>query len=97
MDALSDTMIGSSTVHQITPEILSPMAGIDEFKGAWRCLGTLAWHRVGAPRYGGWPPSRVSAHPPAAKAAGLRTVTSNVGCPGCNWSRSRLPAAMSSS
>jgi len=27
---------------QITPEILSLIAGIDEFKGAWRALGTLA-------------------------------------------------------
>ena len=26
----------------ITPEILSLIARIDEFKGAWRALGTLA-------------------------------------------------------
>jgi hypothetical protein len=31
---------------QITPEILSLIAKIDEFKGAWCALGTLApdWH-----------------------------------------------------
>jgi len=27
---------------QISPEILSLIAEIDEFKGAWRALGTLA-------------------------------------------------------
>ena len=35
---------------QITPEILSLIAGIDEFKGAWRALGTLAPDRLGALR-----------------------------------------------
>ena len=34
-------MIRSHAV-QISPEILSFIAGIDEFKGAWRSLGTLA-------------------------------------------------------
>ncbi len=33
---------------QITPEILSLVAGIDEFKGAWRALGTLAPDRLSA-------------------------------------------------
>ena len=33
---------------QITPEILSLIAGIDEFKGAWRSLGTLAPDRLSA-------------------------------------------------
>ena len=42
-------MIRSSTV-QITPEILSLVAGIDEFKGAWRSLGTLAPDRLTALR-----------------------------------------------
>ncbi len=33
---------------QITPEILTLIAGIDEFKGAWRALGTLAPDRLSA-------------------------------------------------
>jgi len=49
MDVVLDTMIRSSTV-QITPEILSLVAGIDEFKGAWRSLGTLAPDRLTALR-----------------------------------------------
>ena len=40
-------MIESTTV-QITPEILSLVAAIDEFKGAWRALGTLAPDRLSA-------------------------------------------------
>jgi len=35
---------------QITPEILALIAGIDEFKGAWRALGTLAPDRLSALR-----------------------------------------------
>jgi len=35
---------------QITPEILSLIAQIDEFKGAWRALGTLAPDRLSALR-----------------------------------------------
>jgi Fic family protein len=35
---------------QITPEILRLIAGIDEFKGAWRALGTLAPDRLSALR-----------------------------------------------
>jgi len=35
---------------QITPEILSLIARIDEFKGAWRALGTLAPDRLSALR-----------------------------------------------
>lgn len=38
-------MIKSSTI-QITPEVLSLIASIDEFKGAWRALGTLAPERL---------------------------------------------------
>src|SRR3546814_180499 len=34
----------------ITPEILGLIAGIDEFKGAWRALGTLAPDRLSALR-----------------------------------------------
>src|ERR1700710_598448 len=30
----------------ITPEVLNLIAGIDEFKGAWRALGTLAPERL---------------------------------------------------
>ena len=38
-------MLRSDTL-QITPEILSLIARIDEFKGAWRDLGTLAPERL---------------------------------------------------
>jgi len=38
-------MLRSNTL-QITTEILSLIAGIDEFKGAWRALGTLAPERL---------------------------------------------------
>jgi len=39
-----------SDILQITPEILSLIARIDEFKGAWRALGTLAPDRLSALR-----------------------------------------------
>ncbi|MEM9722627.1 MAG: Fic family protein [Bacteroidota bacterium] len=42
-------MINLSTI-QITPEVLSLIAEIDEFKGAWRALGTLAPERLSALR-----------------------------------------------
>ncbi len=42
-------MLRSDTL-QITPEILSLIARIDEFKGAWRALGTLAPDRLSALR-----------------------------------------------
>jgi len=42
-------MLRSATL-QITPEILSLIARIDEFKGAWRALGTLAPERLSALR-----------------------------------------------
>lgn len=42
-------MLRSDTL-QITPDILSLIAGIDEFKGAWRALGTLAPERLSALR-----------------------------------------------
>ena len=35
---------------QITPEVLRLIAEIDEFKGAWRALGTLAPERLSALR-----------------------------------------------
>ena len=35
---------------QITPEVLSLIAGIDEFKGTWRALGRLAPERLSALR-----------------------------------------------
>lgn len=38
-------MLRSNSLH-ITPEILSLIARIDEFKGAWRALGTLAPDRL---------------------------------------------------
>lgn len=52
MDAIGriiGSMIRSDTI-QITPEILTLIARIDEFKGAWRALGTLAPDRLSALR-----------------------------------------------
>jgi len=43
-------MINTDTI-QITPDILSLIAEIDEFKGAWRALGTLAPERLNALRH----------------------------------------------
>lgn len=42
-------MLRTDTI-KITPEILALIAGIDEFKGAWRSLGTLAPDRLSALR-----------------------------------------------
>jgi hypothetical protein len=42
-------MLDTGTI-QITPEILALVAEIDEFKGAWRALGTLAPERLSALR-----------------------------------------------
>jgi Fic family protein len=42
-------MIRTGTL-QITPEILNLIAGLDEFKGAWQTLGTLAPERLSALR-----------------------------------------------
>src|ERR1700719_1317742 len=39
-----------TTTLRITPEILALIAEIDEFKGAWRALGTLAPERLSALR-----------------------------------------------
>ena len=49
MDVVLDAMIQSNTVR-ITPEVLRLIAGIDEFKGAWRALSTLAPDRLSALR-----------------------------------------------
>ena len=38
-------MFKTDTLH-ITPEILALVAQIDEFKGAWRALGSLAPERL---------------------------------------------------
>ncbi len=47
-------MAAMSILHtdflQITPELLTLIAEIDEFKGAWRALGTLAPERLSALR-----------------------------------------------
>ena len=43
-------MIATDTI-QITPELLVLIAGIDEFKGLWRALGTLAPERLRALRH----------------------------------------------
>ena len=40
----------NTTTLQITPEILSLIAELDEFKGAWKALGTLAPERLSALR-----------------------------------------------
>jgi len=40
-------MLNTNTLH-ITPEILKLISQIDEFKGAWRALGTLAPERLSA-------------------------------------------------
>ncbi len=42
-------MLNTGTIH-ITPELLRLVARIDEFKGAWRALGTLAPERLSALR-----------------------------------------------
>lgn len=49
MDEVLAPMIRSHAI-QITPEILSLITGVDEFKGAWRALGTLAPDRLSALR-----------------------------------------------
>lgn len=49
MDVVLAPMIPSHAV-QISTEILNLIAGIDEFKGAWRALGTLAPDRLSALR-----------------------------------------------
>ncbi len=43
------SMLKTDTIH-ISPDILSLIAGIDEFKGAWRALGSLAPDRLSALR-----------------------------------------------
>lgn len=43
----SSAMIVTTSIN-ITPEVLGLVAGIDEFKGAWRALGTLAPDRLSA-------------------------------------------------
>jgi Fic family protein len=42
-------MLQTDTIH-ITPEVLALIAELDEFKGAWRALGTLAPERLSALR-----------------------------------------------
>ena len=49
MGVVLGAMLRSDTI-QITPEILALIARIDEFKGAWRALGTLAPDRLSALR-----------------------------------------------
>jgi len=55
---------------EITPEILSPIAGIDEFKGSWRVLGTLTPERLSA-----WRRSRASARRRESRAVGPKRVS----------------------
>lgn len=43
-------MLKTDTI-QITPELLALIAEVDEFKGAWRALGTLAPERLSALRH----------------------------------------------
>ena len=49
MDKLLDMSLQTDTL-KITPEILSIIAELEEFKGAWRALGTLAPERLSALR-----------------------------------------------
>lgn len=42
-------MLNTDTIH-ITPDLLALLSEIDEFKGAWRALGTLAPERLNALR-----------------------------------------------
>ena len=42
-------MINTTTL-EITPELLNLIAEIDEFKGSWKALGTLAPERLSALR-----------------------------------------------
>jgi len=44
-----DMTLNTGTL-KITPDILSLIAELDEFKGAWRALGTLAPERLSALR-----------------------------------------------
>ena len=46
-----DSGIMNTSSIQITPELLALIAEIDEFKGAWRFLGTLAPERLKALRH----------------------------------------------
>jgi len=46
---LKTTMFETANI-QISPEVLSLIGEIDEFKGAWRALGTLAPERLSALR-----------------------------------------------
>ena len=39
---IEDTSMLTTDTIQITPELLALIAEIEEFKGAWRALGTLA-------------------------------------------------------
>ena len=48
MDIKMD-MINTATL-EITPELLNLITEIDEFKGAWQALGTLAPERLSALR-----------------------------------------------
>ena len=49
MGVVLEAMIQATSI-QITPEVLALIAGVDEFKGAWRSLGTLAPDRLSAQR-----------------------------------------------
>src|ERR1700748_3449516 len=49
LDIVSGAM--KTDTLRITPDILALIAEIDEFKGAWRALGTLAPERLSALRH----------------------------------------------
>ncbi len=46
-----DSLMLKTDTIQITPELLALIAEVDEFKGAWRALGTLAPERLKALRH----------------------------------------------
>ena len=45
---IEDTSMLNTDTIQITSELLTLIAEIEEFKGAWRALGTLAPERLSA-------------------------------------------------
>ena len=48
---MEETLVLKTDTIQITPEFLALVAEIDEFKGAWRALGSLAPERLSALRH----------------------------------------------
>jgi hypothetical protein len=62
------------------PGTFSPIAELDEFKGAWRGFRHLGFRTSICPTQGS-PPLKASEHPPALKAANSPTERSKSCCP----------------